>query len=263
MMRLAFGRSDLRMGLSLFQMALRDRFLGSGLGVVWAVANPLLMLSIFTFVFGFVFQSRMPGADTSIGFVIWLVSGYGPWLAISEGLSSSTSSLTSNTGLIKNLVFKRELLPVAGTLMGLVPLAASLVYLVGLLAFEQRAPNASWLILPLVTVLVFFFIGGVGLVLAAVNVFVRDTALVLPNVLTLLLFASPIFYPVSAFPEAVQTAVQLNPFYIIAEGYREPVLNGTLPPIWSLIYLAGLALVCFAGGIAFFRRLQPHFDARL
>ena len=263
MIALDMRAADLRMGLGLFRMALRDRFLGSALGLAWAVANPILMLSIFTFVFGFVFKSRMPGAETSLSFVIWLVSGYGPWLAISEGLSSSTTSLTANAGLIKNLVFKRELLPLAGAMMGLVPLLAALVYLVGLVAFERRLPNASWLIIPLVTVLQFLLIGGIGLVLAGVNLFVRDTALVLPNVLMMLLFASPIFYPVSAFPPAVQTAVQLNPFYVIAEGYRDPVLNGSLPPLWSLLYLAVLSALCFVAGLAFFRRLEPHFDARI
>jgi lipopolysaccharide transport system permease protein len=99
--------------------------------------------------------------------------------------------------------------------------------------------------------------------LAAVNVFVRDTALVLPNVLTLLLFASPIFYPVAAFPPAVQFAVQLNPFYVIALGYRDPVMNGVLPPLWSLAYLALVAGAAFLAGLMFFRRLEPHFDARL
>jgi lipopolysaccharide transport system permease protein len=260
---LVFGRNDLRMGWNLFQIALRDRFIGSGLGLVWAIANPAMLLTIFTFVFGFVFQPRLPGAKTSLSFVVWLVSGYGPWLAISEGLATSTSSLTANAGLIKNLVFKRALLPMVGTMMGLVPLAVATIYLVGLLAFERRTPNASWLILPVVTVLQFFVIAGIGLVLAGINVFVRDTALVLPNVLTLLLFASPIFYPVASFPRAVQTAVQLNPFYVIAEGYRDPVINGVLPPLWSLVYLAALAAVLFLAGLAFFRRLEPHFDARL
>ncbi len=259
----AFGRADVRMGWSLFCMALRDRFLGSGLGLLWAIANPAMLLTIFTFVFGFVFQSRMPGATTSLSFVIWLVSGYGPWLAISEGLSSSTTSLTGNTGLIKNLVFKRALLPMVGTMMGLVPLAVATVYLVALLAFERRVPNASWLILPVVALLQFFVIAGIGLVLAGINVFVRDTALVLPNALTLLLFASPIFYPVAAFPKALQLAVQLNPFYVIALGYRDPVMNGVLPPLWSLAYLIILAVVVFIAGLTFFRRLEPHFDARL
>jgi lipopolysaccharide transport system permease protein len=260
---LSYGPADLRMGLALFRLALRDRFLGSALGLAWAIANPILMLSIFTFVFGVVFKSRLPGADTSLAFVIWLVSGYGPWLAISEGLASSTSSLTGNAGLIKNLVFKRELLPLVGTMMGLVPLGAALVYLVALLGLEGRAPNASWLVLPLVVLLQLGLVGGIGLVLAGVNVFVRDTALVLPNILMLLLFASPIFYPLTAFPAAVRPLAQLNPFYVIAEGFREPLLNGTVPPLWSLLYLAVVASSCLVFGLGFFRRLEPHFDARL
>ena len=105
---IGFDRRDAKMGLGLFRMMLRDRFLGSALGLVWAVANPLLMLGIFTFVFGFVFHSRLPGASTSMSFVLWLISGYAPWLAISEGLSNSALSVAGNSSIIKNLAFKRS-----------------------------------------------------------------------------------------------------------------------------------------------------------
>ena len=91
-----YNRRDLRMFVGFFRMLLRDKVLGSSLGMIWAVANPLLMLGIFTFVFGFVFKSRLPGAESSLGFVIWLVSGYGPWLAISEGLNACTAAVVGN-----------------------------------------------------------------------------------------------------------------------------------------------------------------------
>ncbi len=70
----------------------------------------MIMLGIFTFVFGYVFKSKLPGAETSLSYVIWLISGYGPWLAISDGISSGTSAITGNSGLVKNLSFKTELL---------------------------------------------------------------------------------------------------------------------------------------------------------
>ena len=87
----------------------------------------------------------------------------------------------------------------------------------------------------------------------------RDTALVLPNVLTLLLFASPIFYPVTAYPEALRSILVYNPFYVIAECYRQPFLHGQLPPLWMMAYLVlGSALV-FGGGLWWFRRLEAVF----
>ncbi|HEV2547566.1 MAG TPA: ABC transporter permease [Stellaceae bacterium] len=258
-----YSRRDLRMVLSLFEIALRDRFLGSTLGIFWAIANPLLMLGMFTFVFGYVFKAKLPGAETSLSYVIWLVSGYGPWLALTESLSTSTGSVVANRGLVKNLAFKHELLPIVGTLMGLVPLGVSLVFVLSLLAASGTAPSASWLVIPVILVLQLVIVAGLGLFLAGLNVFVRDTALVLPNILFLALFASPIFYPVTAFPQQVRSVVVWNPFYVLTEGYRLPLLEGRVPAAGSLVYLVVVALATFGFGLVFFRRLDPHFDARL
>jgi len=260
---LGFDRADSRRLLNFLKMGLRDRFLGSTLGLVWAILSPLLMMGIFTFVFAFVFRSRLPGAETSRSFVIWLISGYGPWLAISDSLATSTGAVTGNSGLVKNLAFKTELLPIAGSLMGLVPLAVSTCYLVALLALTGTRPSLSWLAIVPVLLLQFVFIIGIGLCLAAMNVFVRDTALVLPNVLMLVLFSSPIFYPVSEFPKVLQGAMQFHPLQVIAEGYRQPLLYRAWPAPWSLAYLAVLSATAFLGGLVFFRRLKGYFDARI
>jgi homopolymeric O-antigen transport system permease protein len=258
---LGFDQEDARRLLNFFKLGLRDRFLGSTLGLVWAIVNPLLMMGVFTFVFGFIFRSRLPGAETSLSFVIWLISGYGPWLAISDGLATSTSAVTGNSGLVKNLAFKTELLPIAGSMMGLIPLAVSVCYLVALLVLSGTRPSVSWLAILPMLFLQFVLIAGVGLCLAAVNVFVRDTALALPNVLMILLFSSPIFYPLSEFPKAVQGVLQFHPFQVIAEGYRRPLLYGSWPAPWSLVYLSALSVVALIGGLAFFRRLKGYFDA--
>jgi lipopolysaccharide transport system permease protein len=260
---LGFNRRDLRMSLTLFRLSLTDRFLGSALGLIWALANPLLLLGIMSFVFGFVFKSKLPGADNSLTYIIWLISGYGPWLATAESLSTSTSSVVGNVGLVKNLIFKRELLPIVATLMGFVPLTVSLVYLVALLAWSGAAPNASWLVVPLVMVLQFLLTGGLGLFLAGINVFVRDTAMVLPHVLMLVLFASPILYPITALPSVAQRVLIFSPFYVMSEAYRMPLLTGTWPHPWMILYLALLAVSVFTAGLAFFRRLKTHFDSRL
>ena len=188
-----FDRRDFSMLLNLFRMSLSDRFLGSALGLVWAVLSPLLLLGIFCFVFTFVFPSRLAGREGSLPFVIWLISGYGPWLALNEGLNSATVSVIGNAGIVKNIVFKSELLPMVGSLLGLVPLVVSFALILVLQITAGELPNIAWLSLPFVIVLQFVFVSGIGLFLGALNVFVRDTALVLPNLLTLILFASPIF----------------------------------------------------------------------
>ena len=77
---MGFDRADLGFMLNLWRMNLSDRYLGSALGGAWAILNPLLMFALFTFVFGFVFKARLPGADSTMAYSIWLICGYGPWL---------------------------------------------------------------------------------------------------------------------------------------------------------------------------------------
>jgi lipopolysaccharide transport system permease protein len=263
MMLAGFDRRDYGMLLSLFRMALSDRFLGSSLGLVWAVLSPLMLMGIFVFVFTFVFPSRLPGREGALPFVIWLISGYAPWLGLSEGLSSATSSVTGNAGIVKNIAFKSELLPVVGAMLGLVPLGVGLCLVGFLKVISGQGLNWTIVALPLIIMLQLFFVSGIGLFLSALNVFVRDTALALPSILTMLLFASPIFYPLSAYPAPVQAILVFNPFYVLAECYRAPLLAGTLPPLWMLAYLACVSGLLIAGGLWWFRRLKSFFDTRL
>ncbi len=247
----------------LFKITLGDRFLGSGLGLIWAALSPLMLLGIFCFVFAFVFPGRLPGREGTLPFILWLISGYGPWLSMSEGLSSGTASVVSNSGLIKNISFKSELLPLVGTAIGIIPLLVSFVVLATIQAIGGVAPSPAVLVLPLVVILQLFFIGGLGFFLSALNVFVRDTSLILPSVLTILLFASPIFYPITSYPQALQGVLSFNPFYVLAECYRRPIISGTLPPIWMMAYMGVVAVTTFLAGLAWFRRLKPFFNARM
>ncbi len=260
---LGFGRADVRFAANLFVLTLRKRFLGTRLGLVWAFMSPVLMLSIFTFVFGFVFKAKLPGAESSLAYVTWLIAGYGAWLAIAEGLSSSTDSVVSNAGIIKNMRVKTELLPIVGALMGIVPLTVGLFFLCVLLVAGGASPSWTWIVVVPTLVLQFVFVMGIGLMLAALNVFVRDVTSLLPNVLLILLFSSPIFFPIETFPGVFATIERFNPFYIITEGVRAPLLFQRTPPLWAFLYLGVVALGTFAFGLRFFRSLKGSFDARL
>lgn len=260
---LGFGRSDLGMLRSLFRLALVDRFLGSKLGTAWAILSPLSLLGLFTFVFAFIFPSRLPGHTGTLPFVVWLMIGYGPWLAINEGIMSGTGSIVGNAGIIKNISFKSELLPIVGTLLGLVPLGVSFAIVIPLQVAAGFFPGIAYTALPFVILLQIVFISGIGLFLASLNVFVRDTTLALPTLLTLLLFASPIFYSLSAYPGGMGQYLLYNPIYVIAACYRTIVISGAFPSIWMLVYLTVVSAMSFVTGLWWFRRLKPFFDTRL
>lgn len=262
-MILKFNLSDFRLLINLFKMALRDRFLGSSLGVVWAIVNPILMLSIFTFVFGFVFKTKLPGAETSLTYIIWLISGYGPWLAISEGIASGTSAVSANGGIIKNIAFKTELLPLSYSLLGLVPLVVSTVFLLILMMIQGNYDYSMVLLTIPILISQMIFVGGIVLFLSSLNVFIRDIAVVLPNILMVIMFASPIFYPLDSLPAMAKKIIAYNPIYVISDSYRQVILEHQLISPMRTIYLIVIPVVIFITGLLFFRKFKAYFDSRI
>lgn len=258
-----FVKQDLRLAFNLLKMNMRDRYLGSSLGSFWAIANPLFMLGLYTFVFGFVLKVRLPGADTTLAYVVWLISGYGPWLATVEALSAATGSVVGAAGMVKNMAFKTELVPIAATLVGMVSLVVSIAFLFVLLVAAGNLPSWHVIWLPLIIILQFFLIVAIGLWLSALNVFFRDLSVVLPNLLTIMMFATPIFYPLDAMPVVVQKLSLANPFYLISTAYRDAMLYHQSPGTWHMLYVFVLALVLFWGGLKAFRRAKGYFDAAL
>lgn len=256
-----FDRRDGRLLFNLFKMIVRDRYLGSSLGSFWAITNPLFMLCLYTYVFGFVFKSKLPGAQTTLAYVIWLISGYGPWTAFQESIMGATSSVISASGIVKNMAFKTELLPLAGTLVGLINLAVSLIFLAVLLIVSGGAISWRILLLPLVMVLQFAFAAALGMWLSAIAVFVRDVVQMLPTVLTALMFVTPIFYPFASMPHIIQRLSLVNPLYQISDSYRAILLENRLPNLYGTIYVAVVALVVFYTGLRAFRRAKGYFDS--
>lgn len=258
-----FNKQDIRLALNLFKMNVRDKYLGSSLGSFWAIANPLFMLAIYTFVFGFVFKVRLPGAETTLGFVIWLIVGYGPWIATNEAIMASTTSVVGAASVVKNMAFKTELLPIAAAFVGLISLGVSLCFLLLLLAVDGRVPDWHIVWLPLIVALQFFLLVSLGLWLSAMNVFMRDLSMALPSVLTIIMFMTPIFYPMESMPIVVQKLSFANPFHLLSDAYRSVLLRNASPGYAGMAYLFLLSLAIFHFGLAAFRRAKGYFDSAL
>ena len=259
----ALARQDLRLGWNLLVMQVRDRYLGSSLGATWAIANPLFMLLLYTFIFGSVLRIRLPGAETTFAYALWLIAGYGPWLATVEATTASAHSVVNASGIVKNLAIKTEWLPVAATGVGLITLAVCLLFIIALTLVEGRAPGWTLLWLPLVVAVHFGLLAAIGFWLSAATVFVRDLGLALPNLLTIAMFATPIFYPIESLPPILQRLAQINPFYILVRSYRAILLEQAAPSALGLIFVAVLAAVAGGAGLVVFRRLKGQFGSML
>lgn len=260
---LGFERADGQMIYNFFKINLKDRYLASKLGAMWAILNPIIMLSVFTFIFGFVYQARLPGASTTLSYVVWLVSGYGPWLAISEGILNSSNAVVSNSGIVKNMAFKVELLPIASILVSIVPLLVSLGFLLLLMVCDGNYPTwHAFLVLPIIAIM-YFFMFGLGFFLSAITVFIRDLLIVLPNILMMILFVSPIFYTLSSMPKIIQITSMANPFYILTEAFRQVLVYHALPVslVYELIYVLLFAAGLFFVGVQRFRMVKGYFSS--
>lgn len=249
--------------INLFKMNVRDRYLGSSLGSVWAIVNPIFMLALFTYIFGFVFKIRLPGAETTLAYVIWLISGYGPWLANTEAITGAANSVVGASGLVKNMAFKTELLPVAGALMGAINLGVSLIFVLALLIWAGSPITWHVTFLPVVMLLQFFWLIALGMWLSAIVVFVRDILQILPTLLTAIMFLTPIFYPFESMPEIIQKVSSANPFYQISEAYRAILIGNHLPSFSGLLYVAAISFAVFYYGLSGFRRAKGSFDSAI
>src|SRR5207244_5479139 len=171
---LGFDQQDVKLLGVFWSMSVRDKYMGSRLGRVWAVANPLLMLALFTFVFGFVFKMRVPGAETTFSYAIWLISGYGPWLATAEALMAASMSVVASAGLVKNMPFKTEILPVTASMTGLLPLGVCLGFLGVLLVVDGNTPSWHAVFGVVLVVVQFALVIALGFFTSVITVFVRD-----------------------------------------------------------------------------------------
>jgi lipopolysaccharide transport system permease protein len=260
---LGFDKNDLSTISNFLRATVRDKYLGTSLGSIWGIAQPLLMFVTFTFVFGFVFKARLPGAETTLSYAIWLICGYGPWLSISESTMAAANSVVSSAGIVKNLAIKTEVLPVVGVLSGMLPLLVSLLFVMPLLVFDGN--GLTWhaaLVIPIALLQIFFLV-GIGFLLAAVTVFLRDFAFALPNLLMVVLFASPIFYPIESMPRIAQWLSQFNPFFVICDSYRDVLVYHRVPNLLGLAFVIVVSIVMTTATLTIFRRIKGYFEAAL
>ena len=238
---------------------LKGRYRGSVLGFFWSLVQPLLLLAVYSFVFGVVFQPRAGGrADP---YPLFLVCGLFPWIWFATALSEGCVSLVANSGLIRRAVFPSELLPVVPVLSNLVHLLLALPVLAAGLVVGRLlgAEVGGWgaVALPLVLMLQVPLIAGLALALAALHAHFKDVRDLLTSVLTLLFFVTPILYPIEAIPiPSLRWVVRLSPATPFTEAYQQVLFEGRFPEPILWLEMAALGLVAWAIGGWIFGRLR-------
>ena len=238
---------------------LKARYRGSVLGFFWSFVNPLLLLSVYTFVFTTILQN----ADTTTRpYAIFMFSGLLPWTWFSTSLLEGASSLMAGGNLIKKVLFPAEVLPIVSVLSNLVHFLFGLLILAGFMIFYQRSPDwlaLAWL--PVIMLLQVVFTAGLALLLSAISAHFRDIPPLLGNILTFWFFATPIIYPYTMPAVAdYKWFFRFNPFYHFAVSYQELLFfPGPFGHLADLPAMAGMSAVTFLAGYWVFDRLRDSF----
>lgn len=237
-------------------LEIRSRYIGTLLGLSWAILYPFLFLGLYGVVYGLILQIRLE-RYTSTEYILIMFAGLIPFIGFSESLGASTSSVSSNKQLIKNTMFPIELVPVKAVT------ASSLSMIIGLggllLALWARGEfhATQILIVPLLVLQLLFSI-GVGWLLAALNVFFRDVAQAIGILVLFLMIVSPIGYTREMIPPELIATAYVNPLFYIIELYRQVLIFGVVSPRFWLAFTV-MAVTTFWFGYDVFRRLKPLF----
>ena len=236
-----------------------SRFAGSAFGLIWALANPLLLLAIYSFVFGHLFQQRM-GDLSSESYVVFLAIALWPWMMFADGVMRAMQSVQANAPLVKKVAFPHLLLVLAAVNSVFLVHLAGYIAILALLAFTGTTLHLAGLPNALLAIATLYLLAvGVGAFLAALQTLLRDVEQVVAPALMMLQFLTPVLYPVTAIPVAYRHWFTWNPLTGVLQRLRDGLLLGALPQfgdLWMLFVGVVIAII----GIGFFVRLSPYFE---
>lgn len=227
------------------------------LGILWALLQPLLMMAIFTLFF----SRQLNISSYAIPYPIFVFSGLMLWNVFASGLSLSGNSMVNNSNIIKKIYFPRLIIPIASVLGTLVDFIMTLLLFVALLIYYKPDTSFLWFagVLPISLLITFFSTLGLGCFLAALNVKYRDFRYIIPFLIQLLLFMTPVIYPVSIMPEGwIRDLLSLNPLAGAIDLIRYSLTE--TPIDWFVVLRSGIiSLAFFFFGITYFKKTEYYF----
>jgi lipopolysaccharide transport system permease protein len=232
------------------------RYKQSVLGILWALLTPLITMLIFSIIFGKV--AKIPTGG--IPYPIFCYAGLLPWLFFSQSLQKATLSMVAERNLLTKIYFPRLIVPMAATLAPLVDLLIASSVLFAMMFYYGFAPTFhSFYLLPLCVIWAWVTAVGVGTWLSALNVHFRDVGQLIPFLVQVWLYASPVVYPASLVPSGFQWLYALNPMTGVIEGFRWALLAHGDPPGLLVAVSATVSALLFVTGGLFFKRMERSF----
>jgi len=233
---------------------LKYKTAGTSLGLMWLILTPVLLLTVYSVVYLFVFRVRPPNM-TEVQYVMYIFCGLVPFLAISEGLMAGLTSLSAHTAMLGSTVFPVEILPVRAVLASQSGLAVG-VGVLAICGLLLDTVSIWWLLVPVVVLLQLMFLIGLGWIFALIHLLIKDMQNVLGIVIMILLILSPVAYTPDMLPASLKVVIWANPaaYYVVL--YQQILGSGIRPSIVVLAIAMTLSFTVFIVGYAMFRRLK-------
>ena len=235
---------------------IKIKYKQTALGFLWAILQPLLMMIIFTLFLGKALKIDTKGLE----YPVFVFSGLLTWTMFSSGLSNAANSMVTNASIIKKIYFPRLIIPVSSILVALFDFMMAFVLFIPLLLYYQQ--SVSWIAVwcwPLSLFITVIATLGPGCLMAALNVKYRDFRYVIPFVIQMLFFVTPVIYPVSILDyPLLQYFIVLSPMYAAVEIFRMP-LTGVYPDPTFMMISIGSGIVFLLAGLIYFKRTEDFF----
>jgi lipopolysaccharide transport system permease protein len=246
--------------VNLIKREVAGRYRGSIMGMLWSLFNPIFMLTVYTLVFSVVFKARWSNEGSSkTEFALILFAGLIIFNLFSECISRAPTLILSNSNYVKKVVFPLEILPWVSLGAALFHGAISLIVWLIAYAIIFGPPHLTVLYLPLIILPISLFIMGFSWILAALGVYIRDVSQLTGILITVLMFLSPIFYPITALPEKYRHLLLMNPLTPAIEQARDLLYWGRAPSLTMVaIYLSASVAIAWVG-FAWFQKTRKGF----
>jgi len=234
---------------------IKVRYKQTLLGALWAVIQPVFTMIVFTLFFGRL--AKIP--SDGIPYPVFVYAALLPWTYFANAVTAAGNSLVGNANLISKVYFPRIIVPASAALSGLIDFMIALAVLLGMMIYYQFIPGWGILLFPVLLLLTFLCALGVGLWLSALNVHYRDIRYVIPFLVQLWLFITPVIYPVSLVPLPYRWLLALNPMGGLISAYRAAFL-GSQPVNWSLLVISAVVIVLLlTTGLYYFNKVEKQF----
>jgi lipopolysaccharide transport system permease protein len=234
---------------------LKVRYRQTLLGALWVMGQPLVSMLIFTLVFGRVARLSV---TTTVPYPLFVLAGLLLWNFVSGSINHVGNSLLASSYLISKAYFPRLVVPLSNLVTDVVDFAIAALLLLPVMLWYRVIPGPAILLAPLIVLLAAFFALGLGLWIAALNIEYRDVRIVIPWILQIAMYVTPVVYPLAALPERYRLIAALNPMSGIVEAFRA-ALFGTAVPATPLLWSVAASLIFLVTGAFYFRRAERRF----